>query len=107
MRELVTTAQKEGRIPIVAGFSRQLPSSFMTREKMEGRDRADAEARGVASSMRVEFADLGAASPVQMADHVHPDQEYSLRLTERLIAALDRAAPECTVGSAKSSIVQH
>ena len=94
---MVQTVRYEGRIPLLTGFSRQLPNDFMTPEMLAGRDHADAEARQLASELEVEFADFGAAGPVALADEVHPSAAYSLRLTDRLVAALDRVAPECSL----------
>ncbi|MDM0013900.1 SGNH/GDSL hydrolase family protein [Variovorax sp. J22P168] len=100
---MVYTVRGEGRIPVLTGYSRQLPSAFMSPEKLAGRDRVDHEVEELAGDMKVEFADIGAAAPVSLADEVHPTADYSLRLTDRLVAALDRVAPECSRASAKTS----
>jgi len=99
LQELVNSIRRRGRIPIITGYSRQLPNGFMTPDKLTGRDRGDGEAREVSSSLGVVFADFGAAGPIEIADDVHPTQAYSLRLTDQLIDALDKA-PECGLDSA-------
>lgn len=104
LQELVNSIRQRGGIPIITGYSRQLPNSFMTPDKLAGRDRGDGEAREVSSSLGVVFADFGAAGPIEIADDVHPTQAYSLRLTDQLIDALDKAAPECGLDSAADLI---
>jgi len=93
---MVHTVRYEGRIPVLTGYARQLPNAFMTPDKMAGRDLVDDEVDQLAEDMKVEFADIGEAGPVALSDDVHPTSEYSLRLTDRLVAALDRVAPECS-----------
>jgi hypothetical protein len=95
LRSLVELIRAKGSIPIITGYARQLPNKFMTAQKFEGRDRADLEARTLAAQMNVQFADFGAAGPVEIVDQVHPTQAYSLRLTQQLLVALDKVAPEC------------
>ena len=99
LRGLVEKIREKGSIPIITGYSRQLPNRYMTADKLAGRDRADFEARAIATQMKVQFADLGVAGPVEIVDRVHPTQAYSLRLTMQLIAALDKVAPECSFNS--------
>lgn len=93
---MIETVRREGRTPVLTGYSRQLPNAFMTADKLEGRDRVDAEVKALALETRIEFADFGAARPAEMADEVHPTEQYSLRLSAKLIEALDRVAPECS-----------
>jgi hypothetical protein len=102
LTRLVRTIQAKGSIPIITGYSRQLPNASMDETMLAGRDRADREARMVAEGMKVQFADFGAAGPIEIVDDVHPTEAYSLRLTEQLIAALDRVAPECAASPADS-----
>lgn len=93
---MLEAVRYEGRTPVLTGYARQVPNSFITPDKMAGRDRVDAEAKALARESDVEFADFGAAGPVGIVDDVHPTQTYSLRLTGQLIEALDRVAPECS-----------
>jgi hypothetical protein len=93
---MLEAVRYEGRTPVLTGYARQVPNSFITPDKMVGRDRVDAEAQDLARNRGVEFADFGAAGPVEIADSVHPTQAYSLRLTGKLVEALDRVAPECS-----------
>ncbi|MGO4392460.1 hypothetical protein AB4Z46_14030 [Variovorax sp. M-6] len=93
---MVQTVRYEGRIPVLTGYSRQLPNAFMTPDKMAGRDRVDDEVDDLADDLNVAFADIGAAAPVALYDDVHPTAEYSLRLSDKLIATLDQVAPECS-----------
>lgn len=93
---MVQTVRYEGRIPVLTGYSRQLPNAFMTPDKLAGRDRVDDEVDDLAEDLDVEFADIGEAAPVALSDEVHPTAEYSRRLTDKLVAALDRVAPECS-----------
>ena len=96
LRDLVEKIRAKGSIPIITGYSRQLPNRYMSASKLAGRDRADLEARTLAAQMKVQFADFGAAGPVEIVDRVHPTQAYSLRLTQQLLIALDKVAPECS-----------
>jgi hypothetical protein len=93
---MLETVRYEGRTPLLTGYSRQVPNSFITPDEMAGRDHVDAEAKSLAMESGVEFADFGAAGPAEIVDDVHPTQTYSLRLTGKLIEALDRVAPECS-----------
>ncbi|MDM0074551.1 SGNH/GDSL hydrolase family protein [Variovorax sp. J2P1-59] len=93
---MIEAVRFEGKIPVLTGYSRQTPNAFMTPDKLAGRDRIDDEAKRLARDMDVEFADFGSAGPAELIDDVHPTQEYSLRLTAKLIEALDRVAPECS-----------
>jgi hypothetical protein len=93
---MLDAVRYEGRTPVLTGYARQVPNSFITPDKMAGRDHVDTEAKALARESDVEFADLGAAGPVEIVDDVHPTQTYSLRLTGQLIEALDRVAPECS-----------
>ena len=93
---MLQTVRFESRIPVLTGYSRQVPNAFITADKMAGRDHVDAEAKSLAQVSQVAFADFGAAGPVEIIDDVHPTQAYSLRLTGKLIEALDRVAPECS-----------
>lgn len=93
---MVQTVRYEGRIPVLTGYARQTPNAFMTPDKLVGRDHVDDEVDALAGKMAVAFADFGEAAPVALSDDVHPNAEYSLRLTDRLVAALDRVAPECS-----------
>ncbi|MBO9515288.1 MAG: SGNH/GDSL hydrolase family protein [Variovorax sp.] len=95
LAQLVHDVRDEGRVPILTGYARQVPNGFMTPERLAGRDRADADVAALADELDVTFADFGAAGPVEIIDDVHPTQAYSLRITEQLIRALDKAAPEC------------
>jgi hypothetical protein len=93
---MLEAVRYEGRTPVLTGYARQVPNSFITPDKMAGRDRVDAEAKALARDRGAEFADFGAAGPVEIADNVHPTQAYSQRLTGKLVEALDRVAPECS-----------
>jgi hypothetical protein len=93
---MLEAVRYEGRTPVLTGYARQVPNSFITPDKMAGRDHVDTEAKALAGKSGVEFADFGAAGPVETVDDVHPTQTYSLRLTGKLIEALDRVAPECS-----------
>lgn len=93
---MIEAVRFEGKIPVLTGYSRQTPNAFMTPDKLAGRDRIDDEAKRLARDMDVEFADFGSAGPVELIDEVHPTEEYSRRLTAKLIEALDRVAPECS-----------
>ena len=93
---MIEAVRFEGKIPVLTGYSRQTPNDFMTPDKLAGRDRIDDEAKRLARDMDVEFADFGSAGPVELIDEVHPTEDYSLRLTAKLIETLDRVAPECS-----------
>ncbi|MDM0104315.1 SGNH/GDSL hydrolase family protein [Variovorax sp. J22R24] len=93
---MIEAVRFEGKIPVLTGYSRQTPNAFMTPDRLAGRDRIDDEAKTLARDMDVEFADFGSAGPVELIDEVHPTEDYSLRLTAKLIEALDRVAPECS-----------
>ncbi|WP_280816702.1 SGNH/GDSL hydrolase family protein [Variovorax sp. TBS-050B] len=63
----------------------------------ERREQYDATARRIAAEEGAVFADWGSVpfDPKHMVDDVHPSQEYSTRLVQRLVETLEKAAPEC------------
>lgn len=91
LRSMIRRVQALGKTPIVTGLSRPRSGEIGTR------DAYDAMARRVAAEEGAIFADWGAVTVVDadLADALHPGQAYSNRLTEQLVKALDRAAPEC------------
>jgi len=91
LRAMVDYVKAAGKTPIVTGLS------HVKAERMPLRGAYDATARRVANEEGAMFADWGAVrfDPADMADDVHPLQAYSTRLAERLVLALDEAAPEC------------
>jgi hypothetical protein len=93
LRAMVQRVKSAGRIAVVTGLSRIVGH-------VVARDEYDAVARKVASEEGAVFADWGAApySDFDMQDSVHPAQAYSTRLVERLVQALDVAAPDCADG---------
>lgn len=90
LRSMVQRVKALGKTPIVTGLSR-------VRGAPPFRETYDALARQVAQEEGAIFADWGAApySDADMADDVHPAQAYSTRLVDKLVRALDAAAPEC------------
>lgn len=99
VKAMAEYARAEGRIVIITGFSHTLVSTRMgiTAEGIARRDETNRAMRAMASAAGFGFADFGAAAfdAGSVADLIHPGQAYSLRLVEQLIAALDKAAPEC------------
>ncbi|WP_232081147.1 SGNH/GDSL hydrolase family protein [Variovorax sp. WDL1] len=91
LRSMIRGVKAMGKTPIVTGLSRPRSGEVSTR------DAYDAIARSVAAEERVIFADWGAVpmTDADLQDELHPGQDYSHRLAEQLVSALDRAAPEC------------
>lgn len=91
LRSMIRGVKALGKTPIVTGLSRPRSGEVSTR------DAYDKIARSVAAEERVIFADWGAVAmtDADLQDALHPGQDYSHRLTEQLVSALDRAAPEC------------
>lgn len=90
MRAMVRRVRAQGLVPLITGLSH-------VSEGQAGRDAYDRSARRVAHSTGTAFADWGAVhfDTADMADAVHPGQPYAARLTQQLVRALDRVAPEC------------
>lgn len=90
LRAMVRRVKATGRVPVVTGLSRIIG-------RTKSRDEYNEVARKVASEEGAVFADWGEAAfgEWDMQDVVHPAQAYSTRLVERLVQALDVAAPEC------------
>jgi hypothetical protein len=90
LRSMIQRVKALGKTPIVTGLSR-------VRGAPPWRDAYDQLAYQVATEEDSIFADWGSVpySDADMADDVHPGQEYSTRLTQQLVKALDAAAPEC------------
>ena len=90
VRQMVESAQAEGRVVILTGLSRQLIF-------IPGRVKADQAIGRVAVETRAKFADWGSVpyKSSEMADVLHPAKAYSDRLVERLVATLDSLAPAC------------
>ncbi|VTU34264.1 SGNH/GDSL hydrolase family protein [Variovorax sp. RA8] len=90
LRSMVQRVKALKATPVVTGLSH-------VRGAPAWRDTYDALARQVATEEGAIFADWGAApySDADMADDVHPAQAYSTRLVDKLVRALDAAAPEC------------
>jgi len=92
--DLVERVQAEGRVPVLAGFARQVAGPFVSQDMLRRRDLYDQAVRGLAQQMGVVFADLGAArfdGAGDLQDGVHPSKAYSDRLAERIALALDEA----------------
>lgn len=91
LRAMVDYVKAAGKTSIVTGLSQ------VKARRMPLRDEYDTTARRVANEEGAMFADWGAVrfDPAEMADDIHPLQPYSTRLVERLVLALDEAAPEC------------
>jgi lysophospholipase L1-like esterase len=91
LRSMIRGVKALGKTPIVTGLSRPRSGEVSTR------DAYDRIARDVAAEEGVIFADWGAVAmnDADLQDALHPGQDYSHRLAEQLVSALDRAAPEC------------
>jgi len=99
---LVQFLQAEGRKVIITGFARQAVKTgkffWLTQDQIDFHDEWNEAARYVAQQTGSTFADWGAVAfngESDIIDAVHPAEAYSLRLADSLIAAMDRAAPEC------------
>jgi hypothetical protein len=102
LREVVDFLKAEGRTVIITGYARQAVKTgtffWLTEDQLARHDEWNNAARFVAQQTGSEFADWGAVpfnGASDIVDAVHPGQAYSLRLSAALIAAMDRAAPEC------------
>lgn len=87
---MVEYVKAEGRTPVLTGLTRQFTP-------VKGRDEYDATIRRVADATGAAFADWGSVplNEGELADGLHPGQEYSARLVQRLAETLDEVAPEC------------
>lgn len=90
LRSMLQRVKALNKTAIVTGLSRVAAG-------VPERAAYDDTARRVAGEENVTFADWSAVryDAADMADDVHPAQAYSTRLTEQLVAALDKVAWEC------------
>lgn len=87
LKSMITYAQAEGHKVILTGFNRMDFETWLPFAERVKRIAIDTGA------MYGEWASV----PGKTYDTVHPDQEMSIALVERLAWALDRIAPECGV----------
>lgn len=102
LKNIVDYIKAEGRTPVITGYSRQVVRTdrfaFLTAGQVANHDAWNAAAKYVADQTGAVFADWSSVrfdGEVDIVDTVHPSEAYSMRLSAALIAALDKAAPEC------------
>jgi hypothetical protein len=91
LRSMVQRVKAFGKIPVITGLSMSVIPKLTE---------FNAAAKQVATEENVIFADWASAvwnpdTDMDVVGGAHPKQAYSLRLAEKTVAALDRAAPEC------------
>lgn len=94
LEALIERVRAEGREPVLTGFSRQVaaPALHIRKAQLIRRDQYDALTRIVAARQKVHFVDWGAVpfrGADDLQDGVHPGFDYSNRLFEKLVAALE------------------
>lgn len=102
LMDFVNLFHSEGRDVILTGYAHQAVKTgkffWLTQDQIDRNAEWNAAAKYVAEQTNSEFAYWGDApffGAQDIIDAVHPGQTYSIRLSENLIAAMDRAAPEC------------
>ncbi len=100
--DVIDFLKAEGRTPILTGYARQTVRdgkwAWLTADQLAFHNEWNEAVRYVAQQTGVEFADWGSVpmyGGTDIIDAVHPTEAYSQRLSAALIAAMDRAAPEC------------
>ena len=94
LRGMVDYLRAEGRVPVITGFSHQVPG-VLSPSSLEHRAELNAAAAALAAELGVGFADWSAVrfdGTGDLLDGVHPGRAYSDRLIERLALTIDAAA---------------
>ena len=90
---IVSRIRVEGRIPVITGFSRQVPG-MLDGAALALRDYFDLALKLECAALKVVFADWGAVpfgGAEELLDGVHPAKAYSDRLVDRLASAIDQS----------------
>lgn len=95
---IVQKVRKEGRIPVLTGFSHQALGGVLSPQELWRRDFYDSVIQAVARNANVIFADWGSVpfyGAVDLIDFVHPNKGYSDRLIGQIALTLDPLITNC------------